>query len=266
MMPALLISPTVGLMPTIPQVEAGQTMEPSVSEPMATSQRLAEIAAPEPELDPQGFRSNTYGFLVCPPRPLHPLTEWVERKLAHSLRFVFPRITAPAARKRSATEASRPAGLPTSAREPAVVCIRSAVSMLSFSRTGTPCSGPRGPFARYSASSERAIAVASGFISMTDRSAGPRWSSCSMRRWYSSAMLWTVCEPCFRCVCRSEIDISSSSNACMCSLSLGAAELNDEAAVATLVARNWRRYMQSHPQSTMPDVAFRLKIVDASSN
>jgi hypothetical protein len=26
---------------------------------------------------------------VSPPRPLHPLVEWLERMLAHSLRFVF---------------------------------------------------------------------------------------------------------------------------------------------------------------------------------
>ena len=42
----------------------------------------------------------TYGFRVCPPRPLQPLVECVERKLAHSLRFVLPRITAPASRSR----------------------------------------------------------------------------------------------------------------------------------------------------------------------
>jgi len=51
---------------------------------------FADTAAPEPELEPQGFRSSTYGFLACPPRPLQPLDECVERKLAHSLRFVLP--------------------------------------------------------------------------------------------------------------------------------------------------------------------------------
>jgi hypothetical protein len=34
-------------------------MEPSVSVPTATAQRLAETAAPEPELDLQGERSSS---------------------------------------------------------------------------------------------------------------------------------------------------------------------------------------------------------------
>src|ERR1700689_1203071 len=55
--PARLTSPTVGLIPTIPFADDGQTIEPSVSDPTATAQRLAETAAPEPELDPQGLRS-----------------------------------------------------------------------------------------------------------------------------------------------------------------------------------------------------------------
>ena len=92
---------------------------------------------PDPELDPDGVRSSAYGFRVCPPRPLQPLDEWVERKFAHSLRFVLPMITAPAARNRSATERiAAPRRSSASASEPAVVCIRSAVSMLSLMKTG----------------------------------------------------------------------------------------------------------------------------------
>src|SRR5271169_3962949 len=74
-MPAREISPTVGLMPTIPQLFDGETMEPSVSLPTATAQRFEAMAVPEPELDPDGLRSNAYGFFVRPPRPLHPLVE-----------------------------------------------------------------------------------------------------------------------------------------------------------------------------------------------
>ena len=69
--------------------------------------------------------------------------ECVDRKFAHSLRLVLPMITAPAARSRSATHESRAAMLSLSASEPAVVCILSAVSMLSLISTGMPCSGPR---------------------------------------------------------------------------------------------------------------------------
>ena len=74
-MPCLLTSPTVGLNPTIPLTEAGQDIEPFVSVPIARSTEPDATATAEPELDPQGFLSNTYGFFVCPPTPLQPLDE-----------------------------------------------------------------------------------------------------------------------------------------------------------------------------------------------
>src|SRR5206468_13119615 len=137
------ISPSVGLMPTSEHAADGQTIDPSVSVPTPTAARLAATAAPVPELDPQGLRSRTYGLRHCPPRPLQPLDECAERKFAHSLRFVLPRITAPAARRRATNGASRRAEAPASASEPAVVIIRSPVAMLSLISTGTPCRGPR---------------------------------------------------------------------------------------------------------------------------
>src|SRR5262245_7479213 len=144
MIPERLTSPTVGLTPTSPFAEDGHTIEPSVSVPTPTAARFAAIAAPVPELDPHGLRSRTYGLRVSPPRLLHPLTECVERKFAHSLRLVFPMITAPAARSRRAMNASRGATASASASEPALVRMRSAVSMLSLIRTGIPWSGPLG--------------------------------------------------------------------------------------------------------------------------
>ncbi len=57
MMPLRLTRPTVGLIPTSPFDDEGQTMEPSVSVPMPIAQKLAEMPAPVPELDPQGLRS-----------------------------------------------------------------------------------------------------------------------------------------------------------------------------------------------------------------
>ena len=59
MIPARLTRPSVGLMPTMPLADDGQTIEPSVSVPMASAQRFAATAAAEPELDPQGLRSST---------------------------------------------------------------------------------------------------------------------------------------------------------------------------------------------------------------
>src|SRR5215471_596154 len=105
-------------------------MDPSVSVPTATVHRFAETAAPDPELDPQALRSSAYGFFVNPPRPLQPLVEWLERMLAHSLKLVLPRITAPALRNCAATRESLGGfGASTRAREPAVVIILSAVAI-----------------------------------------------------------------------------------------------------------------------------------------
>ena len=81
-------------------------MLPSVSVPTPMAPRLAAIAVPVPELEPHGLRSSTYGFFVWPPRELHPDVDRVERKLAHSLRLVFPRMTAPASRRRVTMKAS----------------------------------------------------------------------------------------------------------------------------------------------------------------
>src|SRR5215813_3085364 len=100
-MPVRLRSPTVGLMPTSEWLFDGDTIEPSVSVPIATTHKFAAAAAPDPELDPEGFLSRAYGFLVWPPRPLQPLDECVDLKFAHSLKLVLPRMTAPASRKRA---------------------------------------------------------------------------------------------------------------------------------------------------------------------
>src|SRR5664279_2678785 len=108
-----------------------------------------------------------------------------ERKLAHSDRFVFPRITAPPARRLAATVESVSAGFPTSANEPAVVCIMSPVSTLSLSSTGIPCKGPSTMPCLRSLSALRAMFSASGFSSITELTPGPLWSSAMMRAMYS---------------------------------------------------------------------------------
>src|SRR6202521_2117017 len=171
--PARLTRPTVGLMPTTPLLLAGHTMLPSVSVPIESAVKFAGAAAPEPELEPHGLRLIPYGLLHWPPRPDQPLVAVVERKLAHSLRVVFPKMTAPAARSRAATVESCDADAPTSPSDPAAVCISSWVSMLSLSRTGIPCSGPRAPRVRRSWSSWPAISRASGLSSMTEFTVGP---------------------------------------------------------------------------------------------
>src|SRR5688500_19232703 len=123
MMPVRLTSPTVGFRPTSPATDEGQMMLPSVSVPTPMAARLAAIAVPVPELDPHGLRSRTYGFFVCPPRELQPEVDRVERKFAHSLRLVRPRMTTPASRSRRITKASAGGRLSTNASDPAELII-----------------------------------------------------------------------------------------------------------------------------------------------
>src|SRR5207245_4946273 len=66
MMPERLTRPTVGLMPTRELAPEGQITEPSVSVPTPAAARLAAIATPVPELEPQGLRSVAYGLRHCP--------------------------------------------------------------------------------------------------------------------------------------------------------------------------------------------------------
>src|SRR6185369_11860419 len=134
--------PTVGLIPTSAVAADGQMIDPSVSVPTPIVARLAAIAAAVPELEPHALRSSAYGLRTRPARPLQPLVEWGDRKFAHSLMLDLPRMTAPAARKRSTMNASRTAIEPSSASDPAVVDMWSAVSMLSLMTIGMPCSGP----------------------------------------------------------------------------------------------------------------------------
>ena len=141
--PSCETSPTVGLSPTLRLFPEGQTTEPSVSVPTVAAQRLAAAATAEPELDPHGSKLRRYGSRVKPPRALQPLNGALPRKFAHSERLALPRMTAPAARKRFTTTESEGTMLPTSASDPAVVCILSAVARLSFTRIGMPCNGPR---------------------------------------------------------------------------------------------------------------------------
>jgi hypothetical protein len=143
---------------------------------------LAATAAPDPELEPHGLWSSTYGLRHWPARPDQPLEDWVERKLAHSDRLALPRITAPARRSRRTTNASRGTWAPTRASDPAVVSILSRVSKLSLTRMGMPCRGPRGPFRRRSASSSAAISTAAGLTSITELSWIPDRSMRRMRR------------------------------------------------------------------------------------
>ena len=135
------IDPTVGLMPTQPLSDAGQTIEPSVSLPTAISTIPAPTAAPEPDEEPPALCPCFHGFAVSPPTADHPLVDFPERILAHSERFVAPMIVAPAARSRFAIVESRTTSVSCSASEPAVAG-RPIASILSLIKIGRPASGP----------------------------------------------------------------------------------------------------------------------------
>src|SRR3954447_15654054 len=72
-MPVRLTRPTVGRRPTSPCAAAGLTIDPEVSVPIVIAARPAAAAAPEPELEPLGLASMSYGFRTCPPREEYPL-------------------------------------------------------------------------------------------------------------------------------------------------------------------------------------------------
>ena len=125
MMPARLIRPTVGLIPTSPFDEDGQTIEPSVSVPMPAAARFAEMAAPVP-----GTRAARVSVervrILGQSAAAAPAAGGVAGADIRPLAQVgLPRMTAPAARNFCATKESFGTFAPTSASEPAVVIMRS---------------------------------------------------------------------------------------------------------------------------------------------
>jgi hypothetical protein len=119
-------------------------------------------------------------------------------------------MTAPARRRFAATVESCAGGVPTRASDPAVVCIRSPVSMFALRRIGIPCSGPRTCPALRSASSWRAIASASGLSSITERTSTSRTLIRALYFWTSAS---AVRPPVVIAACNAAIVVSSSSGA-----------------------------------------------------
>ena len=68
--PVRLTSPIVGRSPTIPCAADGLVIEPEVSVPIVIAARPAAAAAPEPDDEPLGVMSASYGFSTCPPSEL----------------------------------------------------------------------------------------------------------------------------------------------------------------------------------------------------
>jgi hypothetical protein len=81
--------PTEGLIPTTLLLLEGHVMLPSVSLPSVTAASPIAAATPLPDELPHGSPFGKYGFVHCPPLPLHP-DGWLPRNSANSERFAFP--------------------------------------------------------------------------------------------------------------------------------------------------------------------------------
>src|SRR5215475_4466078 len=96
--PVRLTRPYEGRRPVTPQRSEGETMEPSVSEPMPNGINPAAVAALEPAEEPLEPCSRFQGLRVLPPYQTSPI--------ASSPRVVLATRTAPAASSRWMTTAS----------------------------------------------------------------------------------------------------------------------------------------------------------------
>src|SRR3954464_11901415 len=91
-MPLRLTSSSVAAIPTALAALAGPRIEEPDSSAMAHVTRFAPTDDPEPELEPRGLRSVSYGLQNVPPKELRGMAD------AYSPRFDLPRMMAPAAR------------------------------------------------------------------------------------------------------------------------------------------------------------------------
>ena len=112
-------------------------IEPPVSLPIEPMHKPAANADPLPPEEPPGDRSKSQGLRQGPKCGLLLVTP-----RAISCMLSFPRLTAPAASKRSTTTPFSSGILSLKNRDPAVV-VMPLVSKRSFNAIGMPCSGPR---------------------------------------------------------------------------------------------------------------------------
>src|SRR5579872_2640054 len=132
-------------------------MEPPPSVPIAAGTRPAATPATAPPEEPPGVSRLSHGLRVTPKRSF-----FVYPSSVNSGTFVFPIITAPAARNRATGSSSRSGVKSAKARLPQVAGMP-ATNMLSLTDRGTPSSAERGAPAakRASLSSAAFLAPAS---------------------------------------------------------------------------------------------------------
>src|SRR5436190_11614286 len=100
-MPLRLTRPGVGRRLTTAFHAPGRRIDASVSSPIATVEKFAVTAHPEPPDDPPTVRSRSYGLREMP--NMEPNVS----PAAYSLKVVLPRMMAPAFLSRSIANASR---------------------------------------------------------------------------------------------------------------------------------------------------------------
>src|SRR6516165_4050302 len=100
-MPLRLTRPGVGLNETTSFQAPGRRIDANVSSPIATVEKFAVVAHPEPPDEPPTVRSRSYGLCEMP--NIEPNVS----PAAYSLRVVLPRMIAPAFLIRSIVKASR---------------------------------------------------------------------------------------------------------------------------------------------------------------
>ena len=142
-------------MPTQPFTDAGQMIEPSVSEPTAICTKSAATAAPDPDDDPPALCLCIHGFAVRPPMADQPDVDFVDRIFAHSERLVAPITIAPASFKRVTSGESESTVASARASDPAVPG-RPTASILSLIKIGRPASGRSLPALSYASASASA--------------------------------------------------------------------------------------------------------------
>src|SRR6266567_3013974 len=96
--PVRLTRPKLGRSPVVPHRSHGETIEPSVSEPMPNGIKPAAVAAHDPAEEPLDPCLGFHGLRVMPPNQVSPI--------ANSPRVVLATSTAPAASRRLITIAS----------------------------------------------------------------------------------------------------------------------------------------------------------------
>ena len=146
-MPRQGTTPYVGLSPTVPVTLAGIRMLPPVSVPSATTHPPAATEAADPPELPPGIRSGSQGLRAGA----------LTTPAAYSCVTVLPIGIAPAARNLVTTTASSAAGaIPARPGDPHLVWTP-AISTMSFTPTGMPCSGPRSAPALHGTSAARGL-------------------------------------------------------------------------------------------------------------